>query len=776
MAKKIEAVLELDTRQAERGINQVSGALKALVSVAAAKEIFNFGNELQEIQNKLRAVSTSAADAAQRFDLVAGIADRTRSGLAETTDLYFRLTKASENLGLTGAETAQITESFAKSLKNSGATAQEAQSAILQFGQAMASGKLSGDEFRSINESNSTLMDVLAKAIGKPRGALKDLAAQGKLTGDIVANAILESADVIDNDFGKTTQTLAESITKIKNEILILFEKIEEKTGVFNTLGNAIAMVGDNLNYVAAAMAYAFGAAVAARIATIIIAVSNLKKIFKDAATAAAILQGVTGVGLVKVIGGLTASGGALYLMNQLFDESAENAGELTAEIDKAVNAAAPMGDAPTRAAGSTQEMFENVEATVEAEDALNEQLKEQERILARQLENFNAISGELRITGEEFDRNLDLNTRLLTAIEDEKALIQGIADIESERADALNDLNELTLLSAEQRAEKEAEINDEYNRRIENLREQVDLENQINRVLENRRQLRGASDEYAMMAGSLQNLMERLDVMDTDERNRMKMRFELGQELAKEEQDLKDKYNDIRLGKELELGRELTDSELEFLREKYQEELAQVQSVGQVRMIALGLYLDKLDEVNTKIRSFSQGWQDAFVKFKDMVENEAAYGARLFETMSQGWEDAIVRFAETGKLSFKDLFKSLLREIIKMQANKLFLALFGGGGLFDLTSIFSGKKQHGGFIPAGKFGIAGEAGAEIVTGPAHVTSANDTARMLGSGGVTNVYNISAVDTQSFRTALLRDGGAEFLFSAVQSGRRRLPV
>jgi lambda family phage tail tape measure protein len=155
---------------------------------------------------------------------------------------------------------------------------------------------------------------------------------------------------------------------------------------------------------------------------------------------------------------------------------------------------------------------------------------------------------------------------------------------------------------------------------------------------------------------------------------------------------------------------------------------------------------------------------------FKNSVLDTAAYGERIFNTMSQGFTDAIMGFVETGKLSFKDLFKSLMAEIIKMQANKIFLALFSGA-----QSFFAGLFDKGGYIPAGQFGIAGERGPEIVNGPARITGTDATAKMLGGGksAPSITYNINAVDVQSFRQALARD--PEYIYNLTRVGARRVP-
>jgi len=165
----------------------------------------------------------------------------------------------------------------------------------------------------------------------------------------------------------------------------------------------------------------------------------------------------------------------------------------------------------------------------------------------------------------------------------------------------------------------------------------------------------------------------------------------------------------------------------------------------------------------------FSDGFARGLEAFKTATLDSAAYGERIFKTMTDGFTDAIMTFVETGKLSFKDLFRSLMTEIIKMQANKIFLALFGGAQTF-----FAGLFDKGGYIPAGQFGIAGEKGPEIVNGPARITSTDETARMMqGKQAPQIIYNINAVDVQSFRQALARD--PEFVYNLTRVGARRVP-
>ncbi len=176
-------------------------------------------------------------------------------------------------------------------------------------------------------------------------------------------------------------------------------------------------------------------------------------------------------------------------------------------------------------------------------------------------------------------------------------------------------------------------------------------------------------------------------------------------------------------------------------------------------------------DDTGDAKGGFMGGFKTAFDKFKTNVNDTKAYAQTIFDTMTDGFTKSIMTFVETGKLSFKDLFKSLMTEIIKMQANKLFLTLFGGA-----QSFFAGLFDKGGYIPAGQFGIVGEKGPEIVNGPARVTGRMETARQMGGngGGPNIVYNISAVDVQSFRTALARD--PQYIYNLTRVGQRRMPA
>ena len=769
MAADLKTRIVMDTSDAKKGIDKLSGAFKALVAGASIKEFVSLGDEFTQITNRLKSVSDSSAEASRSFELVKQVAGATRSDLGSVADLFTDLTIATEEMGLSQQDVAGVAGTFSKALKISGADAGAASGAIRQFGQALASGVLRGDEFNSIMEANPAFMRAVAKQLDVNVGKLREMAAEGQLTSDVLVKATQEISGSIDDDFGKTVATVGESITNLRNNFIEFIGKIQEKTGVFTIMSDAINTVADNLNIVVGILAAAFGAMIVGQIITVTKSILALGEGFKGAAKAAAIMQGIIGgpAGIAKVLGGLVAGGGALYLMDQIFEDTAESTEDLNNKME----------DLQTNADNLEKTSKEMLEDTKEKTKLTKEEkaaADELVRITERQKEEFEAITGELEIGRDELQRQLDLQNDLIFATDSQKNIINAIADLESDRTDELRDLAALTTVSNAERLAKEQEINEEYDARIKLTKDQLELQNRINRAGESFKST--FEQAFGSYNDALMSLEEQEDIINANsmlERDRLKFTQELYKNIVNEKIQLVIDLaeQEERLAEKLGKKRsELSDEEKAKAKAMVQERIDDNNKAHNVFMENSERFLEKFDEMTAKSREFGAGFKEAFLDFEDQVTNSAAYGARIFDTMASGFESAILNFVETGKLSFKDLFKSLLVEIIKMQANRLFLALFSPqGGVFG--SLFAGFFNQGGYIPAGQIGIAGENGPEVISGPAHITSTRDTARMLG-GGVTNIYyRIEATDPASFQAQVARD--PEFIYNVTQAGAKR---
>ena len=207
---------KLKTPQGGLGGN-LGGIGAGLGSAISVSQIQKYADAWQNAGNKLQAMGTPTELVSGELNRVADIAERSRNSFEAVSGLYTKLTLASGALGLSQNEVARLTETVSKSLVLSGASAGEASSSILQLGQALASGRLQGDEFRSLMENAPDLMKRLAASLEVTQGALKEMATDGKLTADVIVKALSGMAVDVDAAFGKTQATIAQSFTQLEN-------------------------------------------------------------------------------------------------------------------------------------------------------------------------------------------------------------------------------------------------------------------------------------------------------------------------------------------------------------------------------------------------------------------------------------------------------------------------------------------------------------------------------------------------------------------------------
>jgi|TARA_R100000482_G_C5131877_1_gene152531 tape measure domain-containing protein len=208
------------------GFKALKGAMKGIpalgTAIAAAfsvKQLVTFANDAQFVANRLKVVLADGEPVAPLFAKIRDVAIETRTPLRETAQMYQRLRLASKNLNVSNEQAMKTTELFGKLLTIQGATAHEARSALTQFTQAIQSGKLAGDEFRSISENLPAILNLIAEETGKPIEQLKALAEQGRLTPDLLIRAMLRAENQIRADFEKTGVTISQGMEQLKTRV-----------------------------------------------------------------------------------------------------------------------------------------------------------------------------------------------------------------------------------------------------------------------------------------------------------------------------------------------------------------------------------------------------------------------------------------------------------------------------------------------------------------------------------------------------------------------------
>lgn len=245
----------------ERSVNSMQGTLSSLSGVArgvmaalSVQQVAQYGNEWVNVNNKLAnsiRANETLADVTQRvFD----ISQNTMSSLGATATLYGRLERATRSAGTSTQDLITLTSTINKGLAVSGATTEEASSTMTQLSQALASGVLRGEEFNSISENGSRLAVALADSLGVTIGQLRAMAAQGKLTTEVVVNGLLQQSDAIAKEFANTAMTMGQALTVATNNITKFVGESSSFSTTINVFNKGVISVSENLESVAQAV------------------------------------------------------------------------------------------------------------------------------------------------------------------------------------------------------------------------------------------------------------------------------------------------------------------------------------------------------------------------------------------------------------------------------------------------------------------------------------------------------------------------------------------
>ncbi|MGH1626564.1 tape measure protein, partial [Acinetobacter baumannii] len=143
------------------------------------------------------------------------------------------------------------TETVSKAVAISGASAEAADAALVQFGQALASGTLRGEELNSVMEQTPALAKAIAKGMGITVGELRSVAAEGKITSQEIVKALKNVQDEVDALFAKTDITIGQSLTLLNNEITKFVGEAGKGSGAAQALSGSIQLLANNLNLIA---------------------------------------------------------------------------------------------------------------------------------------------------------------------------------------------------------------------------------------------------------------------------------------------------------------------------------------------------------------------------------------------------------------------------------------------------------------------------------------------------------------------------------------------
>lgn len=233
-------------------LNRVSANLfKAGIAGFGVNQLKGFADGYTEIQNKLRLVESASISSAKGLNNVFDIALKTNQSINATSGVYQRFAQNAETLKISQAQIASLTETVSKAVAVSGASAGAADAALTQFGQALGSGILRGDEFNSVMEQTPALAKAIATGLGVTTGELRNMAKEGKLTMDVLVPALERAKESVDDQFNTRILTISAAFENLNTSAIKWIGELDKSTGASEAFAKAIDEIAKHLTIVA---------------------------------------------------------------------------------------------------------------------------------------------------------------------------------------------------------------------------------------------------------------------------------------------------------------------------------------------------------------------------------------------------------------------------------------------------------------------------------------------------------------------------------------------
>ena len=757
MAGDLNYNVSVDTQTAVRNVQNLNNAIgglgtafKALAAGASLAAVASFSDSVTNLRNKLMLLSDTQEQAGAQFKALAGIAINSRSDLNAVGDLYFKIARTAKDLGISQQEAATITDSLAKAMSATGASAAESAGPLLQLGQALQSGVFQGDELRSILEGMPTVAKALADQLGVPIGALKKLGADGQITAQDFVKAMRRARDAIEQDFAKTIPTISGAFSQLRTVTALAFNEFEQSSRVGQSFAVSIeyiaftlykfsknidavvgplwefikilgalaafSLAGRVLSGLASAAGGVYSAFVALKTSgqslmmTFALLWSNLKKIssgFIPIEKAADVLGrrfGFLGQGLsilIKALGSIAAGIGAFLGLDKLgdwFSSLSDKNSDTNKELEGfRKEMAALTGDMNT-AAGAPAPKFLDPKIMREARDQLDQ--------IAIAYSRQNA----------ELIKRLGFEQQLIGASDQQRTSRQALFDLEN---NYLSEVNKLV---------------DQY--RIKSQSKVAEDQAQLPMIQE---ALKRVTDEYAAQIKAVEDLTNQNYLLAEAEKQRLALAdFSLRSQLdnTKELRKLQDdmakmgmteiqkKYYDIEVAAR-ESARSAIDAENSRRRSLKIAEMTAAEEQKYYAAAARGTEQIKQQSavLYERSRQFRTGWTDAFRTYVDEATNAAKVGERVFNKALQGMEDMIVNFAKTGKFEWKSFVASMAEELLRSQIKQAFAGIMSAmgestgvlgsiGKMLGLSGGGAAQRGQSAATPMYVYDVAGGGGA----------------------------------------------------------------
>lgn len=656
--------------------SSIGSAFAGISAGAVIRQIVTLSDTFTNLTSRLGLVvaGTQNLNAVQQdlFD----ISQQTRNPLEATTDIYTRLARSSQHLGVSQGGLLAVTSALSKALIISGGGAQSTSAAMIQLAQGLQSGQLRGQELNSVLEQTPRVAQAIADGLKMTTGQLRDYAEKGKLSAEEVIGAILSQKDVIDREFSRMPTTVGQAIQTVNNSITQFIGNVDKTTGASYSLASIIQEVANKIgnlhneikgaepalvSTIAAITAFATSGAVIAGIGAIAAAIGTIS---------APILL-VSGA-VATLVAGLT------YLSTSKVSKQQEDALSLLQGVDTRAEDARLMRQGRNYIPALSEEEKKNREKVdkmiLELQDKTNEILYGKQKVY---LDEVRKLGGEsaVKAAQEQFD-------------------IQNAYQVAKERAAMKNKDYE-----AAEKAFRDNQLADIVDKQKLEDKNQKAQDKSINYLNEFKSNLDAINDRIALKNDGIFRTNEELLIESS--------RLDLSAKL----------YETIRKVKNLDnLTEEQKIKKEQELTDEYNKQLERIKEIAKQR---------KIDQAD-----FMKGVGIGIKKYRDEIADVSNLMEDSVVGALRGIEDAFVKFVETGKLSFKGLANAIISDLIRINVRQNIMTPLSAalGGMFGTTygQLTTGSgvanqfnpdvnyRAMGGPVTAGQPYIVGEQGPEL--------------------------------------------------------------
>lgn len=239
----------------DSGLGGLITAGKAFLGLQVVQQMAQWGKAFIEVadninllQSRINLYTQSQAESNAVFAQLQTIANNAGTSLQDTANTFARFASAGKDMGVTNDQVLKLISNLQTMARVSGASSQEASAAIYQLSQSFASGRLQGDEFRSVSEQLPVVLDTLAKKLNVTRGELRQMATDGKLNSDVLLMLAGDFSD-LDAQAAKLPRTVEQASAALMNNLGVAADALNDKLGISQGLAKSIDGINQALEY-----------------------------------------------------------------------------------------------------------------------------------------------------------------------------------------------------------------------------------------------------------------------------------------------------------------------------------------------------------------------------------------------------------------------------------------------------------------------------------------------------------------------------------------------